>query len=149
MLHVIGNLDCRLHTQALLQVSCQMLSHLLTIHRSDGSKRTPGLAQKIALDIARGLQFLHERHIVHLDLKSPNGEAAAASTGLKLGSRLQSCLQPFAKAAAPLRIWRNIHTLRAVLLTEDSVAKIGDVGLARFMPNDYMSAQAAIGENFA
>jgi serine/threonine protein kinase len=52
------------------------------LHRSDGSKRTPGLAQKIALDIARGLQFLHERHIVHLDLKSPNGEAAAASTGI-------------------------------------------------------------------
>jgi serine/threonine protein kinase len=28
------------------------------------------------------------------------------------------------------------------------VAKIGDVGLARFMPNDYMSAQAAIGGAF-
>ncbi len=33
----------------------------------------------------------------------------------------------------------------AVLLTGDLRAKIGDVGLARFMPNDYMSAQAAMG----
>lgn len=32
-----------------------------------------------------------------------------------------------------------------MLLTADNHAKIGDVGLARFMPNDYMSAQAAIG----
>lgn len=33
-----------------------------------------------------------------------------------------------------------------MLLTADNTAKIGDVGLARFMPNDYMSTQAAIGE---
>lgn len=25
------------------------------------------------MNIARGLQFLHDRNIVHLDLKSPNG----------------------------------------------------------------------------
>lgn len=33
----------------------------------------PGLGKAIALDVARGLAFLHQRHIVHLDLKSPNG----------------------------------------------------------------------------
>lgn len=46
---------------------------LPVISRNSTGKRTPGLGQQIALDIARGLQFLHERHIVHLDLKSPNG----------------------------------------------------------------------------
>ncbi len=28
--------------------------------------------RKIAIDIAKGLVFLHSRRIVHLDLKSPN-----------------------------------------------------------------------------
>jgi len=32
-----------------------------------------GKGKSIALDIARGLAKLHEQHIVHLDLKSPNG----------------------------------------------------------------------------
>lgn len=49
----------------------------------------------------------------------------------------------------PIAAWSQLLPdmcdLRAVLLTGDSVAKIGDVGLARFMPNDYMSQQAAIG----
>ena len=31
-----------------------------------------GLNRRIALDIARGLHFLHSRRVVHLDLKSPN-----------------------------------------------------------------------------
>lgn len=32
-----------------------------------------------------------------------------------------------------------------MLLTADGKAKVGDVGLARFMAADYMSAQAALG----
>jgi len=40
-----------------------------------GSPRQPGLGKQIALDVARGLEFLHTQHIVHLDLKSPNGAA--------------------------------------------------------------------------
>lgn len=32
----------------------------------------PGMGKRIALDIARGLHFLHTRRIVHLDLKSSN-----------------------------------------------------------------------------
>ena len=31
-----------------------------------------GINRRIALDIARGLHFLHSRRVVHLDLKSPN-----------------------------------------------------------------------------
>lgn len=31
-----------------------------------------GLNRRVALDIARGLHFLHSRRVVHLDLKSPN-----------------------------------------------------------------------------
>lgn len=33
-----------------------------------------GKGKQIALDIARGLAYLHSQHVVHLDLKSPNGE---------------------------------------------------------------------------
>jgi hypothetical protein len=35
-------------------------------------KQLVGLGKSIALDVARGLNFLHSRRIVHLDLKSPN-----------------------------------------------------------------------------
>ena len=34
--------------------------------------RTPGLGRRIALDVARGLHFLHSRRVVHFDLKSAN-----------------------------------------------------------------------------
>lgn len=34
--------------------------------------RTPGMGRRIALDIARGLHFLHSKKIVHFDLKSAN-----------------------------------------------------------------------------
>ncbi|DBB18025.1 hypothetical protein WJX82_008169 [Trebouxia sp. C0006] len=34
--------------------------------------RLPGLGRRIALDVARGLHFLHSRKIVHFDLKSAN-----------------------------------------------------------------------------
>ncbi len=40
---------------------------------------------------------------------------------------------------------RPVSRRPAVLLSANRSAKIGDVGLARFMPNDYMSAAAAIG----
>ena len=33
----------------------------------------PGMGRKIALDIARGLTFLHSNRIAHMDLKTPNG----------------------------------------------------------------------------
>ena len=33
---------------------------------------TLGLGRRIALDVARGLHFLHSRKIVHFDLKSAN-----------------------------------------------------------------------------
>ncbi len=46
------------------------------VARRDGSAREggayPGLGRQIALDIARGLHFLHRHSVVHFDLKSPN-----------------------------------------------------------------------------
>lgn len=39
----------------------------------------------------------------------------------------------------------NGRFVSAVLLAADNTAKIADVGLARFMPNDYLSSQAAVG----
>ncbi len=32
----------------------------------------PGHGRQIALDVARGLHFLHRHFVVHFDLKSPN-----------------------------------------------------------------------------
>ena len=43
--------------------------------RARGADGLPvlGKGKQIALDVARGLAFLHSQHVVHLDLKSPNG----------------------------------------------------------------------------
>jgi len=35
-----------------------------------------GMGRAIALDIARGLTFLHSNNIAHMDLKTPNGARA-------------------------------------------------------------------------
>ena len=64
----------------------------------------PGLGKRIALDIARGLHFLHTHRIVHMDVKSPN-----------------------------------------VLLGRTFTAKLADVGLAKFMQKDYLSAAKSVG----
>ena len=39
--------------------------------REDGCP-VPGQGRQIALDVARGLHFLHRHFVVHFDLKSPN-----------------------------------------------------------------------------
>ena len=36
--------------------------------------------RKIAMDVARGLDKMHSRHIIHLDLKSPNVLLTAGGT---------------------------------------------------------------------
>ena len=38
-----------------------------------------GLAKRIALDVARGLVFLHDRNVVHRDLKSANVRQGSAA----------------------------------------------------------------------
>jgi hypothetical protein len=38
-----------------------------------------GMGRAIALDIARGLTFLHSNNIAHMDLKTPNGAARTAN----------------------------------------------------------------------
>jgi hypothetical protein len=50
-----------------------------TIRGVTDGERQLGLGKAIALDVARGLAFLHQRHIVHLDLKSPNGKVLMPS----------------------------------------------------------------------
>jgi hypothetical protein len=59
---------------------------------ADGGQRQLGLGKAIALDVARGLAFLHQRHIVHLDLKSPNGMTLTAAIGITCLSLLIKCL---------------------------------------------------------
>ena len=39
----------------------------------------PGVGRKIALDVARGLTFLHSNRIAHMDLKTLNGNVCSAT----------------------------------------------------------------------
>ncbi len=65
-------------------------------------QRQPGLGKQIALDVARGLDFLHAQHIVHLDMKTPNGAhdcsacfavyARAATCGSGVVQGMASCM---------------------------------------------------------
>lgn len=54
---------------------CQMLpvqKHVTTYRDPRTGATIPGLGRRIALDVARGLHFLHARSVVHFDLKSAN-----------------------------------------------------------------------------
>lgn len=141
----------------------------LPMLRDAGPARPPthGLGKAIALDIARGLAFLHSQHIVHLDLKSPNGMPVprmpchcCASLPEQSGTRSLLLLVAASSSRTACHRMQTVDLYVvsytewrvkscafgcAVLLTAKNTAKVGDVGLARLMPNDYMSAQAALG----
>jgi len=36
----------------------------------------PGMGKRIALDVARGMYFLHSHRIIHFDIKTPNVRGA-------------------------------------------------------------------------
>ena len=50
-------------------MSCPVHAILFGACRAGGA----GIGRAIALDIARGLTFLHSNNIAHMDLKTPNG----------------------------------------------------------------------------
>ena len=46
------------------------------------------MGRAIALDIARGLTFLHSNNIAHMDLKTPNGAGAKLRPSSSRGNYL-------------------------------------------------------------
>lgn len=54
-------------------MSSQLLQNpVLCVRDPATGIKSPGMGRRIALDIARGLHFLHSKKIVHFDLKSAN-----------------------------------------------------------------------------
>lgn len=72
------------HWQAqwqLLMSKWRIRKGTLGIHRDAAadSSRLEGLGHTLALDIARGLAFLHAMQIIHFDLKTPNGATSSSA----------------------------------------------------------------------
>lgn len=59
------------HTVHCKQPRSLTVSHLLPARDTQGVRQV-GMGRRIALDVARGLHFLHSNKIVHFDLKSAN-----------------------------------------------------------------------------
>ena len=62
-----GHQHCPLQCKAQADMRCAM-----NCRDPVNGTKSPGMGRRIALDIARGLHFLHSRKIVHFDLKSAN-----------------------------------------------------------------------------
>ena len=65
---------------------------LTKCYRGEGTESQRGCllgcrGRKIAMDVARGMDKMHSRHIIHLDLKSPNILLTASGTA-KIAARL-------------------------------------------------------------
>ena len=78
-----------------------VMSHTAaSVHRHLGrsGKRKPGLGKSIALDIARGLAFLHTHRIVHMVSHGASTGAARVSWGTASEQTLQDAVQCSFKA---------------------------------------------------
>ena len=75
---------------------------MFTSSRARGGDGLPvlGKGKQIALDVARGLAFLHSQHVVHLDLKSPNG----------------ACWSPFRSPGFGLEVQQHLDRLQGQIL---------------------------------
>ena len=95
-----------------------------------------GLGKRIALDIARGLHFLHTHRIVHMvGATSPPPPPPPPPTRLAL---LHGICSRHQRLLPPCRL-QDIKSPN-VLLGGSYVAKLADVGLAKFLHKDYLSA---------
>ena len=109
----------------------------------------PGHGRQIALDVARGLHFLHRHFVVHFRLEKPQHSCWAATTlqspllshlCLRLSEswlwRTLSCLQ-----LSVSWLWQTLFTERLAWLVD----RIADVGLARLLQKDYISSLQSVG----
>lgn len=75
------NKKCAAHAQMLAASTClcrilktlQSFTAGITCSNVNCRSGGPGVGRKIALDVARGLTFLHSNRIAHMDLKTLNG----------------------------------------------------------------------------
>ena len=111
---------------------------------------------KIALDVARGLVFLHSRRIAHFDLKSPNillarcvcVRACSLRGGLRGQLRLSKLRAQSTLAGLLARAHPPMHTTDnrphdshppTHACGRDGTAKIADVGMAKILNRDYVT----------
>ena len=113
-----------------------------------------GRGRGAALDIARGLHYLHLHHIVHFDLKvrcallacsaCPSARLPHARTHMCLAACVQqiSTHAPSPPCSAPPTRPQSAN----VLLSRDGTCKIADVGLAKsLLTRGYLSQAGTLG----
>lgn len=115
----------------------------------------PGLGRQIALDIARGLHFLHRHSVVSVGLGCPMELIPCACfRASPLPVHIAILLRCFIVARCAMTsimisalAWQVHFDLKSpnVLLGRDNVAKIADVGLAKILQKDYVSSLQSCG----
>lgn len=148
----------------------------LTWHKRSANPADPlpanpvqGLGKRIALDIARGLHFLHTHRIVsagccldpsmHMKayaiLASVSSIAAASElTKYSMAAVTPACLWNRRSFKCNFGMQRSLLAIMQVhmdvkspnvLLGRNNLAKLADVGLAKFLHKDYLSVAKSVG----